>query len=186
MDNRARNWTFVAYPESMPSDWQAYLDSCGYVYVVSPLHDRDFNADGTEKKPHYHFLLCFDGKKSAAQVLDIERYLGSNVYPQIVASCKAMIRYFVHLDNPEKAQYNQGDIISHGADIFDFFKPTQSQLMDKFRFIVAIIEHDKIYTYRQLICKLYEIEDDDAVFAATRVFCSSIKEYLRSSPKQES
>ena len=32
-----------------------------------------------------------------------------------------MVRYFAHLDNPEKYQYNKSDIVSHGgADVHKF------------------------------------------------------------------
>ena len=51
---KKRNWAFVCYPESLPDNWQDILIESGIPFAISPLHDRDMNADNTEKKPHYH------------------------------------------------------------------------------------------------------------------------------------
>ena len=49
-DNRARNWTFIAYPESCEKiDLISTLDDLHIEYAISPLHDSDINADGTKK-----------------------------------------------------------------------------------------------------------------------------------------
>ena len=56
---RKRNWAFVAYPESLPGDWQEILTQTGLPIAISPLHDKDENPDGTKKKPHYHVILVY-------------------------------------------------------------------------------------------------------------------------------
>ena len=43
---KARHFTFLLYPESLPSDWLGKLQDSGYAIAVSPLH----NLDATEKK----------------------------------------------------------------------------------------------------------------------------------------
>lgn len=49
---RKRNWAFVAYPESLPKNWQEILTQTGLPVAISPLHDKDVNPDKTVKKPH--------------------------------------------------------------------------------------------------------------------------------------
>ena len=50
---RTRNWAFIMYPDSIPN--QSYdiavriLSDCFLPFAVSPLHDKDFNADGEPK-----------------------------------------------------------------------------------------------------------------------------------------
>ena len=67
-DDRSRVWTFVCYPESVREGWRDALDDLHIAWAESPLHDKDTNADGSAKKPHWHVLLVFDGKKSYEQV----------------------------------------------------------------------------------------------------------------------
>ena len=38
---KARYFTFLLYPESIPSDWELKLELLGVPIAVSPLHDRD-------------------------------------------------------------------------------------------------------------------------------------------------
>ena len=61
---KKRNWAFVAYPESMPTNWLEILQETGAPIAISPLHDKDLNADEHEKKAHYHVICCWDGPVS--------------------------------------------------------------------------------------------------------------------------
>ena len=111
MNSKERHWTFVLYPESAPEDWKDYLSSLGLQCAVSPLHDKDINPNGELKKSHYHILLCFNGPTTYNKVLNITKSLNATI-PQRVLSCKGIIRYFIHKDNPEKYQYNEEDILT--------------------------------------------------------------------------
>ena len=97
----------MAYPESAPEGWRDVLDEQHIQWVESPLHDKDMNADGTPKKPHWHILLLFDGKKSYEQVKELTDKLHATI-PQKCASAKGLVRYMAHLDNPEKGAIRQG------------------------------------------------------------------------------
>lgn len=125
-DERTRNWTFLVYPESAPQNWRDTLDDKHIQWVESPLHDKDDNADGEQKKHHWHILLLFDGNKSYEQVKEITDKLNATI-PQKVASAKGLVRYMAHLDNPEKYQYDKAAIIGHGGvDVAEYLKPTSS------------------------------------------------------------
>ena len=113
-NQRCRSWTFVVYPDdSAPDDWLDILKSLNVPGFVSPLHE-DINPDDTEKKPHRHVLLYFEGKKSFSQVKEITDSLGAP-HPQYVQSKSGMARYLCHMDNPEKRQYKPEDVICLGG-----------------------------------------------------------------------
>jgi hypothetical protein len=118
-DGRYRQWTIIVYPESAPENWRNLLN--GQTWIESPLHDQDINADGTEKKPHWHILIAFDGKKSYEQVKLIADSL-NGASPQYVQNMVGMVRYFAHLDNPEKVQYDSKQIIGYGIDVEKYLK----------------------------------------------------------------
>jgi len=113
-DERTRNWTFIVYPESAPENWIEILSEEKVPFVVSPLHDKDVNADGEIKKPHWHVMFMFSGKKSLTQIQKITEKINSPM-PQKVNDTKAMARYFLHLDNPEKYQYSKADLRVYGG-----------------------------------------------------------------------
>lgn len=125
-DDRTRNWTFVAYPESVPQNWRDILDEQHIQWIESPLHDRDLNADGETKKAHWHILVMFEGNKSFEQIKELTEQIHATI-PQKCASVKGLVRYMAHLDNPEKVQYDRGTIIGHGGvDVAEYLRPTSS------------------------------------------------------------
>ncbi|TWO19061.1 Rep family protein, partial [Campylobacter hyointestinalis] len=117
-NDKARYWGFLVYPESVAQDWEEVLSvKYGFEWVRSPLHDKDINADNTPKKPHYHCLIYFNGKKSYNQIKTIMSEIGATA-PQIIHNAKGNVRYMLHLDNPEKAQYKLSDLKAfNGFDI---------------------------------------------------------------------
>ncbi len=115
---RYRNFATIVYPESAPADWKDIISSQCVPCFISPIHDKDINPTGEPKKAHYHVLYMFDGKKSKKQVEALFAEFGG-VGCKIINSARGMARYFCHLDNPEKAQYQKEDVISlGGADYF--------------------------------------------------------------------
>jgi hypothetical protein len=126
--DRTRIWAAIVYPDSAPENWREIIDDYHLEWIESPLHDRDTNpTTGEQKKPHWHIVLCFDGPKSFEQVQEITSKVNSAL-PVKCHSLKGSVRYFAHLDNPEKAQYNPQDIVPHGGiDLSDVFKPTASE-----------------------------------------------------------
>lgn len=126
-ETRTRNWSIIVYPESAPENWRAILDESHIEWIESPLHEFDTNPTGEVKKPHYHVLLLFGGVKSYDQVCEFIKPLNGPI-PQRCHNARAMVRYFAHLDNPDKFQYSIADIIPHGGvDISELLKPSTSE-----------------------------------------------------------
>ena len=115
---RARGFVFVIYPESAPSNWRDILDSYHISWAESPLHCFDVDpGTGELKKPHIHICLFFKGVKTYEQVKELTDSLNGTI-PINFNSIRGMIRYFAHLDNPEKYQYPVDQIIGHcGFDV---------------------------------------------------------------------
>lgn len=65
---KGRDWAFIVYPESAPENWREILDDTHIRWIESPLHDKDFNPDGTIKKPHWHVMLSADGPITQKQL----------------------------------------------------------------------------------------------------------------------
>lgn len=146
---RTRNWVFVLYPESAPDGWQQIIGDLHIQAFVSPLH-RDLNPDETEKKPHHHVILMFEGVKSFEQIKDITDSLNCPI-PQAVNSLRGHARYLCHLDNPEKVQYSPEDVISYcGAD----YREICSLVSDKYQAIEEMqdwCDDQGVFEFRKLM-----------------------------------
>lgn len=114
-DNRTRNFATVVYPESAPEDWKDILARHCVPAFISPLHDKDVNPTGEPKKPHYHVVIMFDGKKTLAQAQEVFVTIGG-VGCEVVKSIRGYARYLCHLDNPEKAQYDTSQVQCIASD----------------------------------------------------------------------
>jgi len=99
--SKKRNWAFVAYPESLPKNWQEILTQTGLPIAISPLHDKDENPDGTKKKPHYHIILIYSGPTSFSVVQTLTQKLNAPA-PIPLEAVRGYYRYLTHKDNPEK------------------------------------------------------------------------------------
>ncbi len=143
-DQRTRNWTFIVYPESAPVNWRDMLDDLHLQWVESPLHDKDINADGELKKPHWHILVMYEGVKSFDQVKEVTDLLNAPI-PQKCAAARALVRYMAHLDNPEKVQYSVSDIKGHGGvDINEMLKPSSAERYQLIREMINYIRDNNI------------------------------------------
>lgn len=148
---RTRNWTCVVYPESAPSNWRDIIDDLHLEWVESPLHDKDIDADGKSKKPHWHIILLYDSVKTFEQVKDLTDKLSAPV-PQKCGGVKGLVRYMAHLDNPEKAQYSVGDIVAHGGvDIASLLKPSSSERYSLIAEMMDFVQEQNILEMEDLL-----------------------------------
>lgn len=125
-DERTRNWTFLVYPyHSAPENWRALIDELHIPWIESPLHEEDYPEE-TDSRPHHHIAVMFEGKKSFEQIKEISDLTNSPI-PQPIKNMRSMIRYFVHMDQPEKKRYDISELIGHGgADVAEYLTPTRT------------------------------------------------------------
>lgn len=149
---KKRNWAFVLYPESAPQNWREQLQLTGLQCAISPLHDRDYNADNAPKKPHYHVILAYSGPTSYDVVRRLTNGQLGQTIPQPLEQIRGYYRYLTHEDNPEKAQYNKADIETiNGFDIRDFVELTKTEV-DKIKYeISTYIRDNQITEYSDLV-----------------------------------
>lgn len=138
-ERRTRNFVTVVYPDSAPDDWLNTIAELKIPCFISPLHDKDINANGESKKPHWHVMLMFEGVKTEAQVRDVVSTFGG-VGLEIVNSLRGYARYLCHLDNPEKAQYSTDNVSMYGgADYFNII----GLASDKYKAVAEMIDFVK-------------------------------------------
>lgn len=104
---KGRHFAYVVYPESAPEDWREQLVQTGLAFVVSPLHDKDENPDGTPKKPHWHLIVSWGNSTTYRSARALCDTVLNCPRPQILKNPNGMYRYLTHKDNPEKYQYTE-------------------------------------------------------------------------------
>ena len=175
---RTRNYATVVYPDSAPGEWQEILSQQFVPAFISPLHDKDTNPTGEEKKAHYHVVIMFEGPKTKEQAQEIFTLI-NGVGCEKVNSLRGYARYLCHMDNPEKYQYPQEDVrCLCGAD----YSSTIGLPTDKYKAIGEMIDYcedNNIVSYSDLLmyCR-------NEHFDWFRVLCDNgtvvVREYLKS------
>lgn len=129
---KSRNFTFLLYPESLPTDWELKIEMLGYPCAISPLHDKDImkvTEDGEiiYKKPHYHGLMVLPspvtaqavrnklanalGGKGLASMVQIVNKSVDNMYSYLTHESKDAIAKNKHVyDKAEIKHLNEFDI----------------------------------------------------------------------------
>lgn len=118
--DKARYFTFLLYPESVPEDWEIQLELMSTPMAISPLHDRDLSGvEGQQfKKAHYHVIYVAKNPVTSDSVRKrIQRSLGENSVAKvqiIKSSIDNMYLYLTHESKDaiakNKRKYDKNDI----------------------------------------------------------------------------
>lgn len=151
---RTRNYTAVIYPDSAPENWMDMLREEHIPAIVSPLHDRDTTAAGDPKKAHYHVILCFDSVKTPDQAKEIFERFGAVCPPDHkfrVNGLRALARYMIHMDDPDKIQYNAADVLTFaGID----YQELIGLASDRYVAIAEMLDYcaeNSVYSFAELL-----------------------------------
>lgn len=111
-EDKFRYFLFEFYPESAPEDWLERLRETRFEFAISPLHENDKNEDGSTKKPHYHAIFHTPGNspwmvKRATKILNATE-VPANGHIEPAFNVRGSQRYLIHLDDPDKSQFNEG------------------------------------------------------------------------------
>lgn len=112
--HQSLTFTLELYPEwSFFTNILSHLTSFQYAYI---LHDKDANDDGEIKKAHCHVVVKYGGYRTLSSVQNEYAMLGMD--KRFVNTCnkRAMLRYLIHKDNPEKFQYKESEIKTNMPD----------------------------------------------------------------------
>ena len=151
--SKTRNWAFILYPnESAPENWREMLQDLHMPILVSPLHDKDPDGKEGVKKPHYHVILISDGPitQKRANVI-IEPFNGTKS-AEYVKSLRSYARYLAHLDDPDKARYDPGEITAYGgADIGNLLKASGTGRYEVIGAMMDFCEDNSVYEFSDLL-----------------------------------
>lgn len=164
---KARYFTFLLYPESIPEDWELKLETLGVPIAVSPLHDKDkSNVEGQKyKKPHYHVIYIAKNPVTADSVRKkIKLLLGekSLAMVQIALNVENTYLYLTHESKDaiakKKHVYDKADIkLINNFDIDRYVTLDVEEKAELFNVVVSII---RAYTI-QNIFDLYDFIDEN-------------------------
>ncbi len=170
---KARYFSFIIYPESIPSDWQECLEKLGLPMAVSPLHDCDEKKDSKTwddnndliangkhyKKPHYHVLYIAKNPVTTESVRKkIKRALGVKAvsHIEIVDSVENMFKYLTHESKDAVAKnkhvYAKADIVYlNDFDIDRYIVLDENQKRELKNLLLNIIRKEHLVNVIQLL-----------------------------------
>lgn len=182
VDNRARAWRFLVYPDTACEGWIDILTNIIHIQgYISPLHDPDninsmavqiyqeidpdiINTTATlGRKQHFHGIAIFDGKKSYDQIKDMLCPLGIVVPPiqlaRVDGSLRSAVRYLIHADDINKQQFRLGRkaIMCLGGATLNRYFELEDELLDEA--LKHMRELVKRYHFRE-ITQLIDFCDD--------------------------
>lgn len=177
MADRYRNWFWIAYPDSMPENWADIIIDSHVPTLVSPLHDKDIDLDGSEKKPHYHILTMYSGNKTYEQFRDdFLSPMNTSVF-QVAKDLGGCARYLCHLDNSEKAEYKVKDIMEFNGADWQSVALTSREERKLIKTIMQFAYENNIYYYWDLVSYAMHCNDSwtESLINRTVFWVSALK-----------
>lgn len=167
-NQKGRYWAFVMYPDSMPDNWVEIIRNTGLPMALSPLHNLDLDPTGDEKKAHYHVIVYYDGPTTLNQVYEnVCKPLNATI-PIKLESMRGMYRYHIHLDNPEKYQYDDRDReFFNGFDVSSVSSLSATEEFKILREILQFIRDNRLTEFYDLLNQL----TDNELFDMFEVAC---------------
>lgn len=159
--DKARYFTFLLYPESIPSDWIERLELIGVPIAISPLHDKDLSdVEGQQyKKAHYHVIYVAKNPVTADSVrFKIKKILGDKSVAMVkivVTNMENMYLYLTHESKDaiakNKVKYAKGDIkLLNNFDIDRYITLDAEDKDDMLNDICDLIDDYDIANMREL------------------------------------
>lgn len=166
-NQKARYWATVGYPESLPDNWIEKLRETGLSVAISPLHNKDINPTGEIKKEHYHVIFAYEGPTTYNNVKNLCEEFNMTI-PIKLESIRGMYRYHLHLDNPEKYQYDDRDrILLNGFDSNAVNELTKTEVNKLVREILTFVIDNDIIEYSDLLQTLLDNDELQMLDVAT-------------------
>lgn len=180
--DKARYFTFLLYPESIPTDWEQKLELIGVPIAVSPIHDMDEKTDKSKwvpddvvrngkhyKKAHYHVIYVAKNPVTVDSVRKrIQRTLGIQSVAKVqivVRSVESMYLYLTHESKDaiekHKHKYSKSDItLLNNFDIDRYITLDVEDKDDMLNDVCDLIDDHNLANMRELrrFVKLHGVE----------------------------
>lgn len=180
---KARNFTFIIYPESIPEDWKDCLEKLDVPMAISPLHDKDETerknltedeqkrvdkGEKIYKKEHYHVLYIARNPVTTESVRKkIKRALGNKSlsHIEIVDGVESVYKYLTHESKDaikkNKHKYDSQDIIHlNDFDIDRYIFLDESQKRSLKNTLLQIVKKEHIVNVIDLMCFLEQYGEE--------------------------
>lgn len=159
--DKARYFTFLLYPESIPADWKQRLELIGVPIAISPLHDKDkSDVDGqTYKKAHYHVIYVARNPVTPESIrIKIKRLLGDKSIAKVqivIRSMESMYLYLTHESkdavDKKKHKYSKHDItLLNNFDIDRYITLDVEDKDDMLNDVCDLIDDHNLANMREL------------------------------------
>lgn len=135
--DKARYFTFLLYPESVPEDWETQLELMSTPMAISPLHDRDLSGvEGQQfKKAHYHVIYVAKNPVTSDSVRKrIQRALGENSVAKVQIIKSSIDNMYLYLTHESK------DAIAKNKQKYDKQNIKELNNFDLDRYITLDVE----------------------------------------------
>ena len=121
---QSRVFSVILYEDAENYDCMEVIAACCEYFDkwAYAKHDRDTLEDGSPKKVHYHVTGHLEGPRTPQTVANRIGVPANYVQCKKGYTFKKGVRYLLHLDNPEKAQYAE-DVISASCEISGYINP---------------------------------------------------------------
>lgn len=166
-------WSFIMYPESMPEGAVRMLQCTGAELAISPLHDKDrwehnspevvdeetgeilvpegyYYKVGDKKKAHYHGLIKFDKRIGFKEANDIIRRCTNGPYVQKCNSLRGAYEYFIHLNNPDRYQYDREEIEIYNGFVVETNAHERKVLLGE---VIEFIKSEEVEYWSKIVEK---------------------------------
>ena len=108
-----RIFTGVLYPDSKSYDYRVILKVLGVTFdeFAYISHDADIDSDGKPKKVHVHWLGRLKNPTTIGGISFRTTLPAHDI--EAGKSFKALVRYLIHEDDPDKAQYDASSVTAN-------------------------------------------------------------------------
>ena len=134
---KSRYFTFILYPESIPTNWIQQLELLDVPMAISPLHDKDLSnvEDQKYKKAHYHVIYVAKNPVTSESVrLKIKRLLGDKSIAKVQIVASSMENMYLYLTHESK------DAIAKNKHVYDRKDIKTISNFDIDRYVVLDVE----------------------------------------------
>ena len=153
---KTRRVVYLIYLDSVEPDYINIISSLNVKAVLSPVHDKDLNEDGTLLKPHRHLVVIFDGPITWQNAYDFGNDIKAYQHFQKLKSGSDMINYLTHdsYRGADKFKYSKDDIIYINSNEYDYID-------NDYKLVINYINENHIYNINSLINRLLSSSDTE-------------------------
>ena len=147
MQEKARYWCAVLYPENMIEDWQNQISDLIEFPFCYCVHDKDLDGIGEQRKVHMHIMIAYANTTTKSSVMSLLSRLNAPGHDafntiQAVVNVRHMYDYLIHdtegSRKKKKHLYDKSERIS--GNNFDIGNFEQISIADKRRMLKEICD----------------------------------------------